>query len=60
MGWEVKFPKHVEGSKINPLKPELNPSRSAACRDFLLGILSFKDLTARRLYKSFGVKGLII
>jgi hypothetical protein len=25
---------------------------------FLLGILSFKGLTARRLYKSFGVKGL--
>jgi hypothetical protein len=29
-------------------------------RIFLLGILSFKGLTARRLYKSFGVKGLII
>jgi hypothetical protein len=27
---------------------------------FLLGILIFKGLTARRLYKSFGVKGLII
>jgi hypothetical protein len=26
---------------------------------FLLGILIFKGLTARRLYKSFGVKGLI-
>jgi hypothetical protein len=26
---------------------------------FLLGILIFKWLTARRLYKSFGVKGLI-
>jgi hypothetical protein len=25
----------------------------------LLGILIFKSLTARRLYKSFGVKGLI-
>jgi hypothetical protein len=25
----------------------------------LLGILIFKGLTARRLYKSFGVKGLI-
>jgi hypothetical protein len=24
----------------------------------LLGILSFKGLTARRLYKSFGIKGL--
>jgi hypothetical protein len=27
---------------------------------FLLGILIFKGLTAQRLYKSFGVKGLII
>jgi hypothetical protein len=26
---------------------------------FLLGIVVFKGLTARRLYKSFGVKGLI-
>jgi hypothetical protein len=28
-------------------------------RIFLLGILIFKRLTARQLYKSFGVKGLI-
>jgi hypothetical protein len=28
-------------------------------RIFLLGILIFKGLTARRLYKSFGVRGLI-
>jgi hypothetical protein len=28
-------------------------------RIFLLGILIFKGLNARRLYKSFGVKGLI-
>jgi hypothetical protein len=28
-------------------------------RIFLLGILIFKGLTARRLYKSFGFKGLI-
>jgi hypothetical protein len=27
---------------------------------FLLGILIFKGLTARRIYKSFGVKGLSI
>jgi hypothetical protein len=26
---------------------------------FLLGILIFKGLTARRLYKSFSVKGLV-
>jgi hypothetical protein len=29
-------------------------------RIFLLGILIFKGLTARRLYKSFDVKGLIV
>jgi hypothetical protein len=28
-------------------------------RIFLLGILIFKRITVRRLYKSFGVKGLI-
>jgi hypothetical protein len=28
-------------------------------RIFLLGILMFKGLTARRLYMSFGVKGLM-
>jgi hypothetical protein len=27
---------------------------------FLLGILIFKGLTAQRIYKSFGVKGLIL
>jgi hypothetical protein len=42
---------------VNPLTPELNPSTHAACQEFLLGILIFKGLTARRLYKSFGVKG---
>jgi hypothetical protein len=29
-------------------------------RIFLMGILLFKGLTGRRLYKSFGVKGLRI
>jgi hypothetical protein len=29
-------------------------------RLFLLGILMFKGLTSRRLYKSFGIKRLII
>jgi hypothetical protein len=29
-------------------------------RIFLLGILIFKGLTARRLYKSFSVKGLTL
>jgi hypothetical protein len=41
---------------INPLMPELNPLRNAACRDFLLGVLIFKGLTAQRLYKLFGVR----
>jgi hypothetical protein len=46
-------------STVNPSTPELIPPRKPACRYFLLGILIFKGLTARRLYKSFGVKGLI-
>jgi hypothetical protein len=48
----------VEKSQINPLTPELNLSGQRCLPDFLLGILIFKELTARRLYKSFGVKGL--
>jgi hypothetical protein len=43
---------------VNTLTPELNLSAQPACRDYLLGILIFKGLTARRLYKSFGVKEL--
>jgi hypothetical protein len=43
---------------INPLTPELNSSVNAVCHDFSLGISIFKGLTARRFYKSFGVKGL--
>jgi hypothetical protein len=43
---------------INPLMMELNPSAQRCLPRFLLGILIFKGLTARRLYKSFGVKGL--
>jgi hypothetical protein len=43
---------------LNPLKPELNPSAKRCLPRFLLGILIFKGLTARCLYKSFGVKGL--
>jgi hypothetical protein len=45
---------------MNPLTPELNPSAQRSLPRFLLGILIFKRLTARRLYKSFGVKRLII
>jgi hypothetical protein len=44
---------YIERNKtnLNPLTPELSPS-AQRCRDFLLGILIFKGLTARRLYKS--------
>jgi hypothetical protein len=43
---------------FNPLTPELNPSAQRCLPGFLQGILIFKWLTARRLCKSFGVKGL--
>jgi hypothetical protein len=43
---------------FNPLTPELNPSAQRCLPRFLLGILIFKGLTAPRLCKSFGVKGL--
>jgi hypothetical protein len=35
-------------------------SCNAACRDWFIGILIFKGLTTRRLYKSFGVKVLMV
>jgi hypothetical protein len=56
---------------MNPLTPELNPTAQRCLTRFftgvlllepcifLLEILIFKGLAARRLYKSFGVKGLI-
>jgi hypothetical protein len=40
---------------LNPLKPESNPSAQRCQPRFLMGILIFKDLTERRLYKSFSV-----
>jgi hypothetical protein len=40
--------------------PELNPSAQSILPRIFTGILIFKGLTARRLYKSFGVKGLIV
>jgi hypothetical protein len=43
---------------LNPLTPELIHSRNADCQNVLLEILIFEGLIARRLYKSFGVKGL--
>jgi hypothetical protein len=50
----------LKGYIVNLLPPELNPSAQSCLPRFLLGILIFKWLTARRLYKSFGVKGLIV
>jgi hypothetical protein len=46
-------------SMINPLRAELNPSAQRCLPRFFLGILIFKGLNTRRLYKSFGFKGLI-
>jgi hypothetical protein len=49
-------------SPINPLTPELkNKSLRATlpAEKCLLGILIFKGLIVQRLYKSFGVKGLM-
>jgi hypothetical protein len=44
---------------FNPLTPELSPSAQRCLpRFFLPGILILKGLTARRLCKSFDVKGL--
>jgi hypothetical protein len=57
----VRPPLLVRQSSVNLLTQELNPlPHNAACRDFLLGILIFKGLTARLLYKSIAVKGLMV
>jgi hypothetical protein len=49
----------IEGNPyVNSLTPKLNPSTQRCLPRYLLGILNFKGLTARRIYKSFGVKGL--
>jgi hypothetical protein len=49
-----------EWDMINPLTPELNPSSQRCLPRFVLEILIFKGLSARRLYKSFGIKGLSV
>jgi hypothetical protein len=64
--WRIKRPgcganhPRPSSTEFNPLTPGLNPSAQHVCREFLLGILIFKGLTARRICKSFGVKGLRI
>jgi hypothetical protein len=45
--------------KFNPLKSALHPSWQRPLPRLLLGILVLKGLIARRLYKSFEVRGLI-
>jgi hypothetical protein len=44
---------------INLLTPEFNPSAQRRLPRFFAEDLIFKGLTARRLYKSFGVKVLM-
>jgi hypothetical protein len=44
---------------LNPLTPELNPSAQHCLPRFFTGDFNFKGFTARRLYKSFGFKGLM-
>jgi hypothetical protein len=52
------MPKHVAATMHNKLNECVAfVGFSSIC---LLGILIFKELTARRLYKSFGFKGLKI
>jgi hypothetical protein len=41
----------VQSIVFNLLTPELNPSAQRCLTSFLLGILIFKGLTVRRLYK---------
>jgi hypothetical protein len=54
----LKFKRKFQGGRVNPLTTELNPYAQSCLPRFLLGILIFKGLTARRFYKSFGVKEL--
>jgi hypothetical protein len=61
-GWGSQISRYSahEGGKVvsSTHWPPLPPGITPACRDVLLGILIFKGLTERRVYKSFGVKGL--
>jgi hypothetical protein len=45
---------------ISPLTTELNPTAQRCLRRIFTGDFGFKMLTARRLCKSFGVKGLMV
>jgi hypothetical protein len=48
----------VKACRINPLTPDLNPSTQRCLPRYFAGDFIFKGVTARRLYNSFGVKGL--
>jgi hypothetical protein len=54
------MPKHVGNTIHNSQTELIIVAFVGFSRIFLLGILIFKGLTARRLYKSFDVKGLIV
>jgi hypothetical protein len=56
---KLKTPEEEFIYSNNPLTPELNPSAQRCLPRFFNGILIFKGLAVRRLYKPFGVKGLI-
>jgi hypothetical protein len=53
------MPKHVEATIHNLKTERIIGVFVGFSRMFLLGVLIFKGLTARSLYKSFGDKGLI-
>jgi hypothetical protein len=44
---------------VNPLTPELNPSAQRCLPRLFTGDFNFYGHTARHIYKSFGLKGLI-
>jgi hypothetical protein len=49
----------MSGPHLTLLTQELNPCAERYLPRLLLGMLTFKGLTARRLYKSFSFKGLM-
>jgi hypothetical protein len=56
----VELKNSVVKQTVNPFNTGIKSIRAALIAEILLlGILIFKGLTARRLYKSLGVKGLI-
>jgi hypothetical protein len=60
-GWLLSLPATLfKGCRriFNLLTLELNPSAQRCLTRFFTGIVIFKGLIARRLYKSFVVKGL--